>query len=211
MPYVYKIVNKVNQKVYIGSTGNRGRRWSGHKELLKKRKHHSRHLQSAWNLYGENNFYYEVLEETSKQDLLDREQYWIDRYQSYSGNFGYNIMRHVLKGSPTHSKISEEQAIEIIRLVEAREIKKVIAKKFGVTPQTVSDISSSRSWCHLHRNKIRWNRWYKIPDEEISKIKYDANHGVMLKDIATKYVVNQSTISRIVGGLRRKEVRYAVV
>jgi hypothetical protein len=37
-------------------------------------------LQNAWNKYGEDNFYFSVLELVPDKDkLIEREQYWIDK------------------------------------------------------------------------------------------------------------------------------------
>ena len=46
---IYKIINKVNGKYYVGSSLNINKRWSVHKSALSKNKHHNDHLQNAWN------------------------------------------------------------------------------------------------------------------------------------------------------------------
>lgn len=50
---IYEIVNTVNGKRYIGSAKKFKIRWSKHVSALRLCKHHSRHLQAAWNKYGE--------------------------------------------------------------------------------------------------------------------------------------------------------------
>ena len=57
---IYKIVNKVNGKYYIGSSANiygipHGR-WYQHKMHLRGNWHYNNHLQSAWKKYGESSF-----------------------------------------------------------------------------------------------------------------------------------------------------------
>lgn len=90
---VYMIKNTVTNKVYIGSASNFERRFYLHKLNLNRNKHHSRHLQSAWNKYGQYNFEFIILEKTTceKKILLETEQIYIDKYQSANENFGYNI------------------------------------------------------------------------------------------------------------------------
>ena len=98
-PGIYKITNIKNGKVYIGSSLNLKTRIQKHFADLKNNKHHSVHLQRAYNKYGINSFKYEILEFiyfnedrlVLKKELLDREQYWMDIFQSYKENFGYNI------------------------------------------------------------------------------------------------------------------------
>jgi group I intron endonuclease len=95
---IYKITNSVNGKVYIGSTFCKGgfkRRWIVHKSGLKRGKHPNKHLQSAWNKYGEFVFIFELIEIiTDYTILLEREQYYIDSHQSFNDKIGYNISKN---------------------------------------------------------------------------------------------------------------------
>src|SRR5688572_23079365 len=95
MPYkkisaIYKITNNISKKVYIGSAINVYHRFSTHRSLLRSSKHFNKHLQSAWNKYGENSFMFEIIENCLPEDLLDREEYYIKLYKSNDRNCGYN-------------------------------------------------------------------------------------------------------------------------
>lgn len=85
------IRNKANGKVYVGSAVKLNKRWDNHKSDLRKNKHHSKHLQSAWNKYGQESFDFVLLEECIPEVLIMREQNWIDFFKSYDDRFGYNI------------------------------------------------------------------------------------------------------------------------
>lgn len=88
---VYEIRNKVNNKVYIGSSVNIKQRWNEHKRTLNKNIHHNRYLQRSWNKYGEENFEFKLIEIVSEENgLLEREQYWMDNFNCYERKFGYN-------------------------------------------------------------------------------------------------------------------------
>lgn len=88
---IYKITNVVNNKCYIGSAVDVYTRLAVHKSGLRHGKKINKHLQSAYNKYGRQNFKFEVLEYVSdKTNLLKREQIWINYFQSYLPNFGYN-------------------------------------------------------------------------------------------------------------------------
>lgn len=78
---VYKIVNKVNSKFYIGSTADSfNKRWCLHLFHLRNNKHKNSHLQYSWNKHGEDCFEFIIIEECDNKDMvLDREQYYIDR------------------------------------------------------------------------------------------------------------------------------------
>lgn len=84
---IYKIVNLITEKVYVGSAVDIDKRWYNHKSLLN-RGLHSNKLQRTHDKYGLDSFTFEVIEECAKEVLIEREQYWIDHFDSY--NNGYN-------------------------------------------------------------------------------------------------------------------------
>lgn len=87
---IYKIENKVNGKVYIGQSVDIDRRQREHMRALNKSVHTNSYLQNAWNKYGAEQFAFEVLEECDLNSLDDREMYWINTYDSFNRNMGYN-------------------------------------------------------------------------------------------------------------------------
>lgn len=95
---IYKITNKINNKIYIGSSKNIFNRWLQHLDLLLKNEHHNYNLQNDFNIQGKNvnDFNFEILEITDedilKDDLLILEGKYIIENQSYKNNIGYNIV-----------------------------------------------------------------------------------------------------------------------
>lgn len=85
---IYKILNLINSKVYVGSSVNIEDRWSRHRGDLIKGKSCSPKLQNSYNKHGVENFEFIILEECDIDKLIEREQYYIDLYNSY--NEGYN-------------------------------------------------------------------------------------------------------------------------
>ena len=83
---VYAIVNKADGKRYVGSSWNIESRWKKHISLLNAGKHHSIHLQRAWNKYGAKNFDFVILVACLRTDLLIYEQDYLD-----SCNPEYNV------------------------------------------------------------------------------------------------------------------------
>lgn len=72
---VYKIINNINNKFYVGSTKNFIHRKGQHLSALRKGKHHSVVLQRAWAKYGESNFSFIVHSRHSTVDeMLCEEQ-----------------------------------------------------------------------------------------------------------------------------------------
>ncbi len=103
---IYEIFNK-NGKVYIGSAVDFSGRFASHKSLLKCGKHTSIHLQRAWDKYSKKEFRFKILEKVvKKEDLVKREQYWLDNFKSYIGKNGYNICK--VAGSSLGCKASKK-------------------------------------------------------------------------------------------------------
>jgi len=89
---IYGIRNAENNKIYIGSAVSLASRRRIHKHHLKKGDHHNKYLQAAYDKYGESTLVFSVIEIVSdKNMLLEREQYWIDRYESLNREKGYNL------------------------------------------------------------------------------------------------------------------------
>lgn len=88
---IYKITNIINQKTYIGSSIEIKVRMMKHKYMLKSNTHYNNHLQNSFNEYGENNFEFEIIEECSLDELIVRENYFINKYKSNDFNSGYNL------------------------------------------------------------------------------------------------------------------------
>lgn len=93
MGYIYKIVNTINGKIYVGQTTKSiEERWQQHK--IKAKQHPNRYLYDAMNHYGVENFKIESIEECENSLLNEREQYWIRYLHSYyldDNSNGYNM------------------------------------------------------------------------------------------------------------------------
>ena len=88
---IYMILNTYNNKCYIGSTKNFYTRKQKHFRLLVLNKHHSNHLQKAYNKYGKDKFTFIILEECEIEKLLEKEVFWINLKNSLDSRYGYNV------------------------------------------------------------------------------------------------------------------------
>ena len=88
---VYKIVNIVNGKLYVGSSTNVKYRLWRHTHELRRNVHENKYLQNAWNKHGEACFSFIVLLYYKKEKLLEKEQKMINHYKSTWQHNGYNI------------------------------------------------------------------------------------------------------------------------
>lgn len=116
---VYTITNLVNGKIYVGSTIRDFQvRKRDHDRKLKKNIHPNKHLQSAFNKYGINNFKFEILEECEKQFCLSTEQHWINMLYSCNKKHGYNKLSIVINNPGFNQK--EEVKLKMKEIAKNR-------------------------------------------------------------------------------------------
>lgn len=110
---IYCIQNEIDGKCYIGKSVNIPKRWKEHKASLRNGKHHNKHLQKAWDCYGEESFRFKVLEYANPNELADLEIAYISKHKAFGDN-GYNFtmggeggLLGMQKSEETRRKISE--------------------------------------------------------------------------------------------------------
>lgn len=87
MAYIYKIINDINNKVYVGKTENSiEKRFKEHCSDAFRDRNEKRPLYAAMRKYGIEHFHIELVEETDNPE--EREIYWIGFYEGYTK--GYN-------------------------------------------------------------------------------------------------------------------------
>lgn len=101
---IYKITNKINNKVYIGQSLDIKRRWSEHKSRVNEINSncYNKPLYHSIRKYGIENFLFEIIEECAPEELNDKEKYYIELFNCIVPN-GYNILGSSDKiKEPTH-------------------------------------------------------------------------------------------------------------
>jgi group I intron endonuclease len=119
---IYKIINIINSKFYVGSAVDLKRRKTRHFSELRGNKHNNRHLQAAWNKYGEQAFVFVVLEEVAADaDLLTAENVWLHAHvgQENCYNIGVDATAPMqgMSGtaSPTWGYRHTQESLAVIR------------------------------------------------------------------------------------------------
>ena len=105
---IYKIINILNQKYYVGSSINLEERKQKHFRTLRRNKHVNDYLQNAWNKYGEENFKWEIVEILNDLDLAEIrkvEQKYIDA----DFDNQYNIAKDTMAPGVYSEKIKQKQ------------------------------------------------------------------------------------------------------
>lgn len=139
-PVIYKILNVENGKFYVGSTVNMYKRTYGHRHRLRKNNHHCKHLQAAWNFYGEKSFVFTVVEEVPcAGDLHDAENRWLQEH--FGKEYCYNASKYA--DTPMlGSEHSDETRKKISQKVQAA-LARGAGGKYERSPETVKKLSES--------------------------------------------------------------------
>lgn len=145
---IYKITNQINGKCYIGQSINIKQRWKAHRTRAFNSDEIDKPFYRAIRKYGLQNFNFEVIEECKKEELNEREKYWIAYYNSNDKNFGYNLTIGGDSSSDASKMLLEGQVQEIRRLLLDNVPQEKIAKKFNVSQAVISYINNGKEYYH---------------------------------------------------------------
>jgi group I intron endonuclease len=104
---IYAIRNMINDKIYIGQAVIISKRWKNHRVEFRLDRHANPYLQAAYNKHGKFNLAFYVIEFCAQSELDVREQFYMDLYNSYDREYGYNLSP-TAGGSNTGHKHSDE-------------------------------------------------------------------------------------------------------
>lgn len=167
---IYQILNTINEKFYVGSATDFTLRWAQHKWEFKNSSHDNTHLQRAWNKYREEAFEFIVIEACAKNELLVREQFWIDSLKAVE--LGYNMRK--IAHSNLGMKWTKEHKNKIAatkRGVEQPQneidARNAANRKLGKWPHLLG-IRCKCDECRIKRNKLavekKWEKYVNSKD-----------------------------------------------
>lgn len=182
---IYIIRNIINSKVYIGQTKvSLKLRFQNHLSVARNGKDYV--IGKAIRKYGEENFYIELLEECTIEELNERERYWISYFNSTNNKFGYNISigGNVIR---TTKELNKDLVISMFNSgIPAYKIAKILHT--GV-PNITNLLKDSNIIYGLDLQKTD-----KLEEAMIIDLYLD---GYSTIDIGRKFNKNKSTIRRI--------------
>jgi group I intron endonuclease len=162
MAYIYKIVNQLNNKIYVGQTHREPAiHWKNYRYSVahhKKYRKYNRAILDALVEIGMENFEFSIIEECLDEQLNERERYWIRELNTNirTGGHGYNLTiggqdRHTLK--PQRSHLHTPEAKEKIRQAH----KGRCHKNWRSYP--ITDIERQNKSIAAENQKVKIERW----------------------------------------------------
>lgn len=137
---IYKITNKITNQSYIGQSVHIERRWTEHCNSKC-----NSYIGQAIKQYGKNNFTFEIIEECSIKELNNKEEYWINFFNTLKPN-GYNLVSSI--NAPiycdTISKERLQQIVEDLKYNLELSISQ-IADKYHLVKSTIYRINGGYS------------------------------------------------------------------
>ena len=196
---IYKIENKINNKVYIGQTVQ---------NPFDRLKEHFRHcivgdikvgLYADMHLYGISAFTIEIVEDDiAKEDLDAKEIYYISKFNCITPN-GYNLTRGG-QYSEHSNKLTQENVREIISRIRAGAAFKDLATVFNVNYSTISDINCGDTWHfkdEIYPIRQQTGAKKNFSEDIIQEIYSMLKQGFSLTAIGSKFGTSAQTIRRI--------------
>lgn len=203
--YIYKFVNKINGKIYIGQTKRPKIRYKEHIYFKDK----SSLLDRAINKYGVENFIYEILEKIENEDLSivkqqmdELETNYIKEYNSLYPT-GYNL----ISGPPKafKKKISAEQRGEKTKRQQHNGGPGVPkGTNIGITRSLEEKVQISQKLKSKPKRNGKSNKGIKKPHYKVAQINIETNEVIeIFKNaiIAAKKVgCSQTNIRNVING-----------
>jgi hypothetical protein len=147
---IYQITNIVNKKFYIGSAVYFAGRKGEHISKLRKSIHHNKYLQNSFNKYGESSFKFEILEYTTKETLVEREQFYMDNLNPI-----YNFLK--VAYSSIGFKHSEETKQSISKRMKGTKI--CVGRKLGLESKRKQALAKSKPILQFDSNMNFVKEW----------------------------------------------------
>jgi len=208
---IYKTVNLINNKIYVGKDSNNNSNYLGSGIILKK----------AIKKYGKENFKKNILESCDLSNINKREIYWIAKLNSINPKIGYNITpggdgvpkgMFTGKNSPHYGKKKPKE--EIACLTEAARKHNIGRCRSEETKKKISLKSKGRTHTEETKRKIALansgekNGWFgkkrHLSDETKRKISLKMKNRSLSESHKKK--LSLSHINKILSEEHRKNI-----
>lgn len=201
---IYKILNLINNKIYIGCATNIQLRWYRHRTDANNQRHHSPTFQRAWNKYGKENFIISVVEYADLDKLEEREQFYLNSLTPYDPSMGYNICK--IGTVSLGLKRSEQAKLNMRNAQLGNEHSEITKEKMSIARRDFDKwpcFNGSRCKCKkcikVRTAYVREKRWAKedLKPTVIKEIKWSCPTGIYCKCDRCRRLRNEDQRKRI--------------
>lgn len=162
--FVYKIINSLNKKSYIGITNDINERFNYHRtryDKITKKEYIEKPLYKAFRKYGIENFKFIVLyKNLSIERAKEKEIELIRKFKTLTHENGYNVTkggdwRSNCGENNNTSKLTEEDVLDIRRRIENGENIKSVYEMYSnkITFSGFQGVYLGRTWKYLGKPK----------------------------------------------------------
>lgn len=224
---IYVITNKVNNKVYIGQSENIELRFNQHLTMLKGNRHTNKHMQNAYNKYGEENFGFDTLYiAKDNEDLNHLESLFISLYKTNNQEIGYNktsggegyllnneIKKKISINSRGKNSDLDFNTVRHIKMAVACGMdRSEVANLFKISKRRITDIVIGKNFYYIHpelNDIIHHLKQEMIDKRNMSIIKlYD--EGFKICEICKLHNLSQSVVEKAVYKYRHTNKNYKI-
>lgn len=142
---IYKITNKINRKTYIGQSVDISQRW--HYYRYASTKNTKSLIVAAIRKYGFDKFNFTILEECDKDELNEKEIYYIKYYKTHVLDGGYNLTRggeHNIGEANPNAKLTK---------IDVLQIREIYSSKTDLTKREIYE--------SIFKDKVGWRGFEK--------------------------------------------------
>jgi group I intron endonuclease len=211
---VYKIVNMLDGKIYVGSSISLKNRKYEHFRALRKGTHKNKHLQNAFIRDKEENFQFEIIEEIKrytdkeklKEELYIKENYWMEKLEVIkegvcNHDLGYNM------NPSSKSSLGIKRSEETIEKLKIAQINKMTVEfKLKLREYNLGNVASAETKKKMSDTQKRIGN--KPPSFKGKNHTEESKQK--MKDIANsraKKIINLTT-GEIFSSIREAEKKY---
>ena len=197
---IYRIINKLNGKIYVGQTINFKQRMGQHKRDSSKSRPG---IDMAIAKYGWENFSVEIIEECSVEQLNEREIFWIAALNSKAPS-GYNLT----DGGDGIVGCTDETRAKLAAASKGHEVSEETRTKIGIASknrhpneETIAKMVAAHTGKH-HSEETRaklsaMNKGHKLPAKSCAKISAAKRRDTAFKNLLAAMDERQLTYASL--------------
>jgi len=195
---IYKVENIINNKIYIGYTCNFHKRKLQHENETKKGS--SLHFHRALRKCGLNSFIWTIIDECKKEDVKQKEIYWIEFYNSFKNGYNMTIGGDGALGHKLKNKRSLSWQIKQSR----SHIKNTNVIKSRLLSNNESIYTMEQRIIHSKVQLGELNSSSKLSKKDVFNIyRFWDSGNYTLTQLALLFPVDRRHLGRIVKGITR--------